>query len=84
MLLDAGLVQYTEVKDLIDDMLTSTDLNGPAECDAAATQLWNVILILREQESFTSVTALGGSILSWLFKRWSPGMICAGIDHSIY
>ncbi len=75
MLLDTGVIQYSEVTDLIDGMLASPDLNGPAECDAAATQLWHVILTLREQENINSVSTLGSSILSWLFKRWSPGMI---------
>ena len=73
VLLDIGLIEYGEVADLVDSMFTSIDLNGPAECDAAATQLWHVILIIREQQNINSVTVLGGGILSWLFKRWSPG-----------
>ena len=75
VLLDTGIIEYGEVAEMINGMFTSPDLNGPAECDAAATQLWHVLLTLRGRENLSSVTALSGAILSWLFKRWSPGMV---------
>ena len=73
VLLDTGIIEYGDVAELVDGMFTSPDLNGPAECDAAATQLWHVLLTLRGRENLSSFAALSGTILSWLFKRWSPG-----------
>ena len=75
VLLDTSIVEYSEVTGLINDVFASPDLNGPVECDAAATQLWHVLLNLREPENITSVNALSAAILSWLFNRWSPCMI---------
>lgn len=73
VLLDTGVIEYREVIDLVDGIFTSPDLNGPAECDGAATQLWHVLLVLRGQENLSSVAAMSETILLWLFKRWSPG-----------
>ena len=77
VLLDIGIIEYGEVTDLIDGAFTSPDLNGPAECDSAATHLWHVLLALRGRENLSSLTAMSGTILSWMFKRWSPGIIAS-------
>lgn len=61
--------------DLIDGLFTSPDLNGPAECDSSATQLWHVLFALQRQENLSSVTSMFETSLKWLFKRWYPGMI---------
>ena len=75
MLLDLGIIDYGEVRDLIDALYTSPDLNGPADCDSSATQLWHVLSALQRQENLSSVTAMSETSLGWLFKRWSPGMV---------
>lgn len=71
--LDRGLVEYAEVADQIDSMTASADLNGPAECDGAATRFWQIILVLRRQENLSSANATSETILHWLWKRWCPG-----------
>ena len=73
VLLDTGTIEYREVTDLIDSIFMSPDLNGPADCDGAATHFWQVLLVLRGQENLNSVAAMSETILLWLFKRWSPG-----------
>lgn len=72
ILLNLGLVQYTDVADLVDAMTRSADLNGPAECDESATSLWTTLLELRGRAQFGSISESCDMVLSWLFKRWSP------------
>ncbi len=72
VLLDSGLVQYTDVADLVDSMIRSIDLNGPAMCDASATTLWAILLVLRGRAHLGSVSESCDHVLSWLFNRWSP------------
>lgn len=75
VLLEARLVEYADVADLVDGMVISADLNGPAECDEAATKLWEVLLILRGQVNLVSYSESSGTVLRWLCKRWSPGTL---------
>lgn len=72
VLLESGLVQYTDVADLVDSMTRSIDLNGPAECDESATVLWSILLVLRGRTHLGSVSESCDIVLNWLFNRWSP------------
>ena len=73
VLLDLGLVEYSDVADIIDNLLSAAELNGPAECDGAATKFWQVILSIRGQENVSSFSDTSNMILLWLFKRWNLG-----------
>ena len=73
VLLDSGLVAYTDIADLVEGMTKSVDLNGPAECGESSTTLWTIILVLRGQENLSSASECSDCVLRWLFNRWSPG-----------
>ena len=75
VLLDCGLVEYPNIADLVESMIKSVDLNGPAECDDSSTTLWTVLLVLRGREHLSTASEPFDSILRWLFGRWSPGLL---------
>ena len=71
--LESGLVQFADVTDLVEGMMRSVDLNGPAECDESAVALWTTLLVRRGRENLSSAHEISESVLRWLFNRWSPG-----------
>ena len=73
-LLSSGLVEFADVANLVDGMIRSVDLNGPAECDECAANLWTILLVHRAQEKLNSAPEASENVLRWLFTRWSPGM----------
>lgn len=73
-ILDLGLVQYADVADIVNDMIKSVDLNGPAECNDSATTLWTILVVLKGRENFGSASEASENVLRWLFHRWSPGV----------
>lgn len=72
ILLENDLVRYTDVADLADAIVNSPELNGPAQCDGAATRLWIILLNLRRQGNLNSESETSRMVVQWLFKRWSP------------
>ena len=73
-ILDLALVLYSDVADVVDDMIKSVDLNGPAECNDSATMLWTTLVVLKGRENLGSASEASENILRWLFHRWSPGV----------
>ncbi len=73
VILEDGLVQYASITDIVDGLISSPELNGPSECDGAATRLWAILLHLRRLENLSSDFETPVKVLRWLFKRWSPG-----------
>lgn len=74
-MLAAGLVQYHEIGEAIDGMITAADINGPAVlCDSSLFFMMHIL--------HTRVTEVPGASLiacqyvtRWLFTRWNPGMM---------
>ena len=66
-------MQLADVTDLVEAMTRSVDLNGPAECDESAVDLWTTLLVRRGQENLSSAPDTSENVLRWLFNRWSPG-----------
>lgn len=66
------LIQYADVADVVDGMIKSVDLNGPAECDEPATTLWTILVALKGRENLGSASEASENVLRWLFHRWSP------------
>ena len=64
---------YSEIVELVDAMIQSSDLNGPAECDEAATRLWAILLQIRRRENLTTDVDTSGGVLRWLYRSWNPG-----------
>ena len=73
-ILDLALIQYADVADVVDGMIKSVDLNGPAECNESAATLWTVLLVLKGRENLGSASEASENTLRWLFHRWNPGM----------
>ena len=83
-LLVTSLVQYIDVADLVDGMIRSADLNGPAGCDESATNLWTVLLTFRSRENLSSAPESSENVLRWLCIRWSPGKSLRALRDCLY
>lgn len=73
VLLNFELVRYDEIADIVDNVLSSVELNGPADCVDSACSLWSILVLLRGRENLGSVFESSESILRWICNRWSPG-----------
>ena len=71
-LLNYGLLQYSQVKDLAEGMLSSIDLNGPVDAVDATIGLWAIIAAHRATDNLGSAYDTVERVLRWLFMRWSP------------
>jgi len=71
-LLNVGLVPYSQVKDIAEGVLSSIDVNGPADAVDATIYYWTTVAILRATDNLGSAYDTIELVLSWLFKRWSP------------
>ena len=70
--LDIGVVQYTDIADVANRMISSVDLDGPADCVDSATTMWSVLLTLIGRENLGRVFETSEQVLRWLFNRWNP------------
>ena len=77
LLLNFRLVRYNEIADIVDNMIASIDLNGPAECVDSASTLWSVLVLLRGRENLGTVHETSEHILRWLCSGWSPCKLSA-------
>lgn len=73
VLLNFELVRYDEIADIVDNVLSSAELNGPSDCVDSACSLWSMLVLLRGRENLGSVFESSESILRWICNRWSPG-----------
>ena len=71
-LLETAIIGYLEINDVVDNMICSFDLSGPAVCVDSSTKLLSVIAPLRCKFNIGSITETLERILRWLFTRWSP------------
>lgn len=78
ILLNARLVLYTEVADVVDSMLGSVDLNGPAAFTDSAATLWAVLTALKTRQNPGTAHDTSERVLRWLFIRWKPCMHISG------
>lgn len=83
MILHKKLVSYVDVADIVDTIINSADLSGPAECDGSATTLWVILLKLRGQEQLDAASDISENVLRWLYKRWSPCMYLLVVEYSV-
>ncbi|MCJ1247312.1 Serine/threonine-protein kinase tel1 [Trapelia coarctata] len=75
VLLNTQLVMYNEVADVVDTMLGSVDLNGPATFTESAATLWAMIIVLKARQNPGTMHDTSERILCWLFIRWKPSQI---------
>ena len=72
ILLIHGAVKYEQVSDVVDLMLYSVDLNGPASFHDSVAPFWVTIIRLRAQFSPSLVHETSERIIRWWFVRWKP------------
>ena len=70
--LDVGVVQYLDIADVADSMISSIDLNGPVDCVDSAINMWSLLLILRGRDNIGMVYETSEQVLRWLSNRWCP------------
>ncbi|KAL8949939.1 MAG: hypothetical protein Q9222_003988 [Ikaeria aurantiellina] len=75
ILLDKGLIQYMDVADTADRILSSMELSGPVSTADSALQLCVHLAIQRCQENSLSAAETADRLLNWLFHSWRPGLV---------
>ena len=70
--LDIGIVEYINIAEVVNRMISSVDLDGPADCVDSATTMWSFLLTLRGRDNLGRVFETSEQILRWLFNRWNP------------
>ena len=72
VLLSLGVIKYADIADLVDGMIVSIDLNGPADCTDSACILWSILVLLRAKENPGLALETSDRVLRWLCTRWRP------------
>ena len=71
-ILDQRLIDFVDVADLVEAMLSSVDLNGPAIFTDSSVALWCILINLRARVNPSLVHDTSERILRWMFVRWNP------------
>ena len=67
------LVEYREIRDSLENMVSSVDLNGPAEISDSACQFWCLAFQLRARHAPSTTYSTSKQICQWMYTRWKPG-----------
>jgi ataxia telangiectasia mutated family protein len=73
VLLKLKLVPYSSIAPVIENMLSSVDLHGPALLSDASASLWITLIQLKASENPGSALVISERVLQWLFNKWTPG-----------
>jgi len=68
-----NLVEYAAIADVVDGIVTSVELSGPALLVDSSLSLWSLIVEYRQSENPSATHTTSERVLHWLFSRWSPG-----------
>jgi hypothetical protein len=69
------LVQFSDVCDLVDSMLSSDELNAPSLFCASAVELWAVLIGLKARHDPAKVYDTSERALRWLAVRLGSGAL---------
>lgn len=72
VLLETGVVEYPDISDLVDNMISSFDFSGPSICVDSSNRFLSLIAPLRCKDDLGTTSEILERILRWLFIRWSP------------
>ncbi|MCJ1474831.1 Serine/threonine-protein kinase tel1 [Lambiella insularis] len=75
VILELDLIEFVDVVDIVDTMLSSVDLNGPALLTDSAVSMWAVVANLNAKHSPATADQTSERVLRWLFIRWRPSQI---------
>ena len=70
--LDQRLVEFVDVADLVEAMLSSVDLNGPVMFTDSSVALWCILINLKARVNPGLVHDTSERVLRWVFIRWNP------------
>jgi ataxia telangiectasia mutated family protein len=73
-ILAAGLVQYHEIGEAVDAMITAADIHAPVVlCDSSIFLMMHLLNTRVTEVPGTSVLACQ-HVIRWIFTKWNPGM----------
>ncbi|KAJ0425430.1 hypothetical protein BJY00DRAFT_308175 [Aspergillus carlsbadensis] len=72
-ILEFGLLDYSEVSETINSMLTFVNLNGPSALSDSSLELWARVIRMTAQINPGSVSKASSQICAWLREAWSYG-----------
>lgn len=72
VLLRLQIVPFAAVSDIVQSMLLSIELSGPASLTETSSSLLTTIMRERVHENPTHFNATSERVLSWLFSKWTP------------
>ena len=72
VLFNVGLIEYSDVADVADRILSSMDLNGPSECVDSALALCSSLVLQKGLDNASVAAETSERVLNWLFHRWRP------------
>ncbi|KAH8722404.1 hypothetical protein GQ44DRAFT_711767 [Phaeosphaeriaceae sp. PMI808] len=74
VLLKLNIVPFSDVSGLVQSMLLSIELSGPASLTETSSSLLATIIQARNQENPTHLNFTSERILSWLLSKWTPSL----------
>ncbi|KAL8857536.1 MAG: hypothetical protein Q9178_005864 [Gyalolechia marmorata] len=75
VLLETGLVNYTDIADIADGMIPSMELSGPVNAVDSALSLCSLLALQRGQDNPVLAAETAERFLFWLFHSWKPSLI---------
>ena len=72
VLLETGLVKYTDIADIADGMIPSMELSGPVNAVDSALSLCSLLALQRGQDNPVLAAETAERFLFWLFHSWKP------------
>jgi ataxia telangiectasia mutated family protein len=76
VLLKLNIVPFSAVSEIVQSILSSIELNGPALLSEASSSLLTTLIQQRVVENPTHYNYTADRVLNWLLNRWTPGMCC--------
>jgi ataxia telangiectasia mutated family protein len=72
-ILHSELLDYPDIADTVESMLSSVELNGPAIITDSALALWSVMIDLRFKANPAQSQDMAKQVCAWLKAVWTTG-----------
>ncbi|KAL0263600.1 Serine/threonine-protein kinase tel1 [Diplodia seriata] len=72
VILRLGLVEFGSIAEIVEAMISSVELRGPAVLSESCCSLWLTMFDVRSSESPHSSHVTIDRMLRWLFLKWTP------------
>ncbi|KAF2489805.1 hypothetical protein BU16DRAFT_566907 [Lophium mytilinum] len=74
VVLRLGLISYESISEVVERVLPSVELNGPALLTESSSSLWTTLLRGRTEGNPTLFNETSERILQWLYCKWTPSL----------